>query len=1043
MENRNTTAKKRIATVGVALATFIILSASFMLLSIINYRQNKAEVIDDFRETSVRIKDSIIGQINYESLIGIDSEEDTESDLYKGLQEKLNSVRTATAARYLYTAHISDDGVYVYGIDGLPAEAEDFAAPGTPIEEELYGYMEKSLGGESAFSGDFMDTGWGTVCTASFPIYSEQFGVYGVLCMEFDMEEARQGLYDRMKIFWAAALLVSLTLSFLVTLFYVRMRKSREAVQSANDEVNRRLGIILDGISGGFKISRNDDKYSFAFVSEAAAGIQGYTVDEFMEATNGNAADNVYKPDLEGVLADLAKQYEKGDSYSCKYRVLHKDGSIRWIVDSGKRFVNDGGEIFNYSLYQDVTELEEQNIKLNDTFIMLHQMLSSLSNGVIAYEIPSHKLIMVNDEAKRIFGLNGEITSKMLKDCIENFVMPNNRNVIYGAVNGLKGCGDGVDYTFSVCRDSGESFIVQTHTKLLRLADGTNFILSCMLDITERSMLDLALRQERRQYRNALTNNCEYFYSLDITEGLIYNEFVTANGINPIRYFKMELPAEYDELNRRIVKEWHYEFDDAQLEDLFEHNALIRQFESGVTKIEAEYHTVDKNKFVRATVLMSRRMEDGHILGFVFANDITRMRSAEERKKRELLEAKLALEEAYEAANRASSAKSDFLSRMSHDIRTPMNGIIGMTTIARAHIDDRERVLDCLDKITVSSKYLLGLINEALDMSKIESGKLDLTEEEFNLSELVEELLIMMKPQIEAKRHNLTVTNHGIKHKLVIGDSQRIQQCFVNLMGNAVKYTPDGGKINFSFAEKRANNPMVGCYEFVFEDNGIGMSEEFKRRIFEPFSRAEDSRVQKIQGTGLGMAITRNIVRMMDGSIDIDSELGRGTRVTVTVYLKFQEAGKAALENEGISESDVPVTLEALADENFKGRRVLLAEDNELNAEIAGEILGAAGIEVDYARNGKEELDIMTAAKDGYYDIIFTDIQMPVMNGYEAARAIRALPGEYPKTVPIVAMTANAFAEDVRAALDAGMNEHIMKPLDLKQISKVLRKWMR
>lgn len=1032
----------RIAAGRTASITFLLLLASFMLLGILNYRQNKAAVIEEFRKTSLQIRDSVISQINYESFTEIHDEKDMESSVYKDLQERLDTVCAATAARYLYTANISADGTYVYAVDGLPVDAKDFAKPGTPIEKELFEYMEKSLNGESAVSNDFMDTEWGTVCTAYFPISDEESGVYGVLCMEFDMEQQRQELYKRFIIFSAAALLVSMVLSTLVTVFYVRLKKSSEEVRNARDEVDRRLRIILDGISGGFKISRDDEKYSYTFVSEAAAGIQGYTVEEFLEASNGNAVDNVYKPDLEGVLEDLRRQFEKGDSYSCKYRVLHKDGSTRWIVDNGKRFVKDNGEKFNYSLYQDVTEFEEQNIKLNDTYTMLHQMLSSLSNGIIAYELPSHDLLMVNEEAKRIFGLSGDITAARLRDYVENFVMPDNRNLVYGAVNNIKNGGDGADYTFRVRKDNGETVIVQTHTKLLHLADGTNLVLSCMLDITERSLLDEALRQERSQYRNALTNNCEYFYSFDVTEGLIYHEFVTSDGVNPVRYFNKELPAEFDEINRLCAKEWDFEFISEDMLKYTTHKELIEQFEKGCTKTEVEYHTRNKNKYIRATTLMSRRAEDGHILGFVFANDITGVRMEEERKKKELLEAKLALEEAYEAANRASAAKSDFLSRMSHDIRTPMNGIIGMTAIARAHMDDAQRISDCLDKITVSSKYLLGLINQALDMSKIESGKLDLSEEEFNISGLVDDLVTMTKPQIAKKRHELIVTDNGITHELVIGDSQHIQQCFVNLMSNAVKYTPDGGRIKFSFAEKPTNNPMVGCYEFVFEDNGIGMSEEFKSRIFEPFSRADDARVQKIQGTGLGMAITRNIVRMMDGNIDIDSEQGKGTKVTVTIYLEIPGSSSEAVRSKA-TEQDAPSTIEGLSSENFNGRRVLLVEDNELNAEIAGEILGAAGIEIDYAKDGKEAVDIMSRVAPGYYDIIFSDIQMPVMNGYEAARAIRALPGDYPKNVPIVAMTANAFAEDVRAAMDAGMNEHIMKPIDIKQIAGVLRKWMR
>ena len=533
------------------------------------------------------------------------------------------------------------------------------------------------------------------------------------------------------------------------------------------------------------------------------------------------------------------------------------------------------------------------------------------------------------------------------------------------------------------------------------------------------------------------------------------------------------------------------------------------------------------------------------------------------------LETQHALQEAYDVAEAANRAKSDFLQTMSHDIRTPMNGIIGMTAIAAAHIDDKERVQDSLTKITSASRHLLALINEVLDMSKIESGKVSLTEEEFNLSDLIDNLLAMTRPQIEEHEHELKVSIRDVQHELVIGDSLHIQQAFVNLMSNAIKYTPKGGKINLSIREIPCNQEKVGCYEFAFQDNGIGMSEEYLAHIFEPFSRAEDGRISKIQGTGLGMPITRNIVRMMGGDIKVDSKPNAGSTFTVTIFLKLQDtdmkeearfanlavlvadddemsvesavdileelgmqaegvlSGEAALDRvvlrheakqdynavildwkmpdmDGVETArairhkvgnDVPIIilsaydwsdveeearlagvnafiskplfksrLERVFDEIMGGReagehdnesplqdlenmdlsayRCLLAEDNELNAEIAAEILEETGMKVDHVWDGTEAVETVTAAEDGKYDLVLMDIQMPGMNGYDATRAIRASERKYCKTVPIIAMTANAFAEDVQAARTAGMNEHIAKPIDLKALAKVLDKWV-
>ncbi|MCM1082395.1 MAG: ATP-binding protein [Clostridium sp.] len=442
------------------------------------------------------------------------------------------------------------------------------------------------------------------------------------------------------------------------------------------------------------------------------------------------------------------------------------------------------------------------------------------------------------------------------------------------------------------------------------------------------------------------------------------------------------------------------------------------------------------NGWCSATFIPSQKDKSGNVTNVIYA-----VRSVDTEKRKELNATK-ALHDAYEAANRANNAKTDFLASMSHDIRTPMNAIIGMTNIAKKHLEDKTRVEDCLNKITVASNHLLGLINEVLDMNKIESGKLELVAENINLSSLIDNIVTMSKQQIEDKHHSFTLTMNNVEHENVIGDSMRIQQVFMNLLGNAVKYTPDGGELKLIASEKPTNNHRVGCFEFIFEDNGIGMSEEFLEKLYVPFSRAKDSRVEKVQGTGLGMSIAKNIVSMMNGDIKVESKLGVGTKFTVTIFLKLQNNGKKAAEKSDNHVSDVSQTFEGLQKKDFKGKRALLVEDNELNAEIAKEIIGMTGIEIEHVSNGKLAVEKLKQVEDGYYDIIFMDVQMPVMNGYEATRTIRAMAGDYAKNVPIIAMTANAFAEDVREAKEAGMNEHVAKPLDLKQLLTTLGKWV-
>ncbi len=534
--------------------------------------------------------------------------------------------------------------------------------------------------------------------------------------------------------------------------------------------------------------------------------------------------------------------------------------------------------------------------------------------------------------------------------------------------------------------------------------------------------------------------------------------------------------------------------------------------------------------------------------------------------KRHELQMQEALKSALDAANSANSAKSDFLSRMSHDIRTPMNGIVGMTALALTRIDDKERVAYCLDKISDSSKHLLMLINDVLDMSRIDTGRLELSEEDFSLSDLMDNLVTLIHPQTDAKHQDFICNVLNVEHEKVIGDPTRLEEVFLNLTGNAVKYTDEHGRIKMSIFEKFIKNG-TGCYEFVIEDNGIGMSEEFQRHIFEPFSREYNEKTKNVQGTGLGLAIAKNIINMMNGDIMVESALGKGTKFTATFCLKVQESeeeknnnfndlhilvvddnrvsaennssmlrnlgmrsqsaygGKEAIDivvseaekgdpfklalvdwkmpevdglkairaiNEKLGDkapvfavfaydwTDIEIEarrlgvkafiskplfksrvvsalhqmlgdekpekkeqeIKAFKEIRFVGRRALLVEDNELNTEIAKELLEMTGVETECVSNGAEAVEIVSDRGSDYYDIIFMDIQMPIMNGYDATKAIRALPINDAKTIPIIAMTANAFMADVQEAKNSGMNEHIAKPVDLNRLREVMTKWL-
>ena len=406
------------------------------------------------------------------------------------------------------------------------------------------------------------------------------------------------------------------------------------------------------------------------------------------------------------------------------------------------------------------------------------------------------------------------------------------------------------------------------------------------------------------------------------------------------------------------------------------------------------------------------------------ARDFFIQQEHSEQEYRKSLEQKnIALQLAVQRETKANLAKREFLFNMSHDIRTPMNAIIGFTALAQ--IDDRGQVEDYLKKISVSSQHLLSLINDVLDMSRIENGKVTLETKPVHLPELVEDIGDAIQVGADKKHISFTVDTAGMKNEDVIADPLRLEQILINVLANAVKFTPDGGQISLRIVQKDTASADYADFEFHIKDNGIGMSEEFQKHIFEQFARERTSTVSKIQGTGLGLAITKSLVDMMGGRITVESEPGRGSEFTISLRFPVGEAKAGQM---------IPVSKAS----DFTGKKLLVVEDNELNLEIASTLLEEAGFEVDTAGNGKIAVEKVEAASAGRYDLILMDVQMPEMDGYEATRRIRALPDKKKAAIPIVAMTANAFEEDQKNALNAGMNGHIAKPLDIQKLFQVL-----
>lgn len=386
-----------------------------------------------------------------------------------------------------------------------------------------------------------------------------------------------------------------------------------------------------------------------------------------------------------------------------------------------------------------------------------------------------------------------------------------------------------------------------------------------------------------------------------------------------------------------------------------------------------------------------------------------------------------AMEDSYHAAVAANNAKSDFLSRMSHDIRTPMNAIIGMTELARMSEGDPARIDDCLAKITLSSNHLLNLINEVLDLSMIESGRLVLSAGEVDLRALACEMETMFGSRCEDAGIALSVEMDAVAHPLVEADELRLQQVFINMLGNAVKFTGPGGAVKVRMGESPGRVEGTSDYEFVFCDTGCGMAPEFLEHVFEPFAREHDSRTERVEGTGLGLSIVQSIVSLMGGAIEVQSVPDAGTKFTVRLNLRH-----------GAGESDDVLPDAESAADALQGAHVLLVEDNELNSEIAAALLESLGLAVECAFNGREALEVLDAAEPGHFDVVLMDIQMPVMNGLEATRAIRASERADLRALPIVVLSANAFAEDVQESKRAGADDHLSKPISVKDLAAAL-----
>lgn len=954
---------------------------------------------------------------------------------------------------------------------------------------------------------------------------------------------------------------------------------------------------VAVGVVGGFY----EEGFPLYFISEFALTNLGMNFDQFMRRTDGKFLQAVYEPDRSVFLHVCLP----GEEDRREYRLINGEGEPVWVSEIRTESISDDGR----KIWICAVRLIDQEHRTTQLNYEAFRMLQDTYFRISAIDLKKNHITdlkYVESEMLELERLNGDYRMT-IASCAKNHIDEKDRLNFQNIM--------AVENLMEVFLNSNASL----HFSYLRLVEGQwkwvqsalvpveNFsernarVMWYVKNITEEKareaeLMERTLRtnaelvrakkeleeanlkiQEKNrmlrrtlsaeeQYRQAIVSEAVFVFNVNVTKNLIEEDFYEIRDgqmTSVLEQMGMQAPCSADDFFLRWSKERVFPVDREVYIQTINTRHLLDAYERGENELVIEVETAGTDEqlmVLRHTILLTKDGASGDILALNNAKDITDIRKKDKETKRALLDA-------YEAADRASCAKTDFLSKMSHDIRTPMNAIIGMTAIAGTKLHDPDGMEECLGKVSAASKHLLSLINEVLDMSRIESGTLTLNEEDFNLLDMLESLVNTLSAKTREKRQRIEFRAHEVHNTTVRGDALRLQQIFMNVMSNSIKYTGEGGEISIDIWEKESQQEQIGCYEFVFKDNGIGMTRDFLEHIYDPFERAEDVRISKIQGTGLGMTISRNIIQMMGGDIQIESEPGIGTIVTITVPLKHQvpgvvnredlegrtvlvvddepfagesicvllqnmgmrgewvQSGEEALdymEEKRKRDEDVfavlvdlnmpdmngmetakalrvqegeetpiilvsshewvdieiearflgindfirkpldksrllkafrnfmpkerirstEMSLEQLEEVDYSSKRILVVEDNDLNREIAEEILSMTGVKVETAENGKEAVDMVAASEAGYYDLILMDLQMPVMNGHDATRALRGMKRKDIRELPIIAMTANAFLDDVQQSKASGMNEHMSKPLDIDQLQRMLSRWL-
>ena len=774
------------------------------------------------------------------------------------------------------------------------------------------------------------------------------------------------------------------------------------------------------GLIGGYC----EDEFPVCYANEEMARMLGYdVVEELIEAIDGKVINTIHPDDREQVIKDIGDEYYEGLTYETTYRMPRKDGSCFWTVDKGKVVQTEDGKLAIISACYDMTSFVERHKKLEEKNMLSQATIDNIPGGYHRCSLEEgHPFLYISNRFLAILGWTREEIRTIFDNKFDNMLHPDDRNLSSDYVTRIldtRGHGSEKDQIYRLLGKDGYHWVTDA-TTLVKSGNQT-FFQGNITDFTDFVKAKEKKEQEIELQREIIEGLGKEYFSvlaveLDKDRVLSYRESGENGKI--ISDFCRKCGNRWSKIIPSYAETMVSDNTNGEFENQLGLETLRSQEKDYSMTYEFKLETGINYHQVRVAFV---KKKDGTRMAVVGTRNIDSLI-----KKERMQEEKL--KKAYVAAENANKAKTEFLNNMSHDIRTPMNVILGYNQLMKSQLTESKQ-LDYQKKIEQSGKLLLAIINNVLDMARIESGKIKVDENYERVGEVVDEIISTFSSEAEEKEIHLS-GSMKVTHRNILCDGTKIREIYVNLVSNAMKYTPRGGNVTITVEELPCEKEGYMKVKSEIKDTGIGMSKEYLPTLFEPFSREQNTTTRRIGGTGLGMPIVKKMVDLMGGSIEVASELGKGTVFTFTLMHKIADRKFYSQKTEAAETSEMG--------KNLSGKHVLLAEDNDLNAEIAVTVLEETGIVIERVEDGIQCVNRVAQMSPGTYDLILMDIQMPNMDGYQAAQCIRHLDDKMKAEIPIIAMTANAFAEDRKKAFDAGMNGHIAKPIDMEKLGAVI-----